>query len=57
MANVLVERIKAIYTAVEQQRRRDQAPSEAPAVDHISQVTDFPAGKCGREPTEAGPGW
>jgi hypothetical protein len=44
MANVLVERIKAIYTAVEQQRRRDQPePAALPAA---------PAGE--HEPTEAG---
>ena len=43
MANTLVERIKAIYAAVEQQRRRDRAPPEAPAVDHISQISDIPA--------------
>jgi hypothetical protein len=37
MANVLVERIKAIYAAVEQQRRRDPAepsPPSPPAGEH-----------------------
>jgi hypothetical protein len=42
MANILVERIKAIYAAVEQQRCRDRAQPEAA---HVSQISDIPAGK------------